>query len=376
MQIAYKTIYGIFNLNSLAPLMHPFCLSEHFGTLDVICLEYAIAGFPLIMIILISLIIRCTSRFQCRKAGSSNNVHTTPKNTLLHAFISFVLLSYTKFSLASTRTIVVSELFDQTGETKQKRIFYAGHLMFSNSNFLLPYGILAIFILILTIICPLLFLLGPLLIDWLMDQRGFSWLHRVWPSIKIHTYLDTFQGYYKSNRRILSVTYFVFRIVIFFSYSFTITFTQAYMVQQIAVSILIAIVAVFRPYKKEYYNNVDMLLFLNLAILNALGLYISVNSDNYFSYRVYKLQCILVWLPFVYIVCYAVWNRLKKRQAYQKVKRKIQMVNFIHNESMPEEREELLHSEEEISADTSSDEDLFRRAAKRNIYQCNTKEQQ
>lgn len=374
MQTAYKTIYGIFNLNSLASLMHPFCLSEYFGTLDVICLEYAIAGFPLIMIILISLTLRCTSRFRCYKVGSSTDVHATPKNTLLHAFISFVLLSYTKFSLASTRTIVVSDLFDQTGETKQKRIFYAGHLMFSSSGFLLPYGILAIFILILTIMCPLLFLLGPLFIDWLMDRQDFSWLHRIWPSIKIHTYLDTFQGYYKSNRRIFSVTYFVFRIAIFFSYSFTTTFIQAYVVQQIAVSILIVIVAVFRPYKKEYYNNVDMLLFLNLAVLNALGIYISVNSDNYFSYRVYKLQCILVWLPLVYIFCYAVWNRVKKRQTYQKVKRKIQMMNFGRLKSMSEERE-LLHSEEE-SVDADSDEDLFRRAAKGNVYQCCTKEQQ
>ena len=371
-QTAYETIYGIFNLNSLASLMHPFCLSENFGTLDVICLEYAIAGFPLVMIILVSLILRCTSRFQCRKAGSSNNVHAAPKNTLLHAFISFVLLSYTKFSLASIRTIVVSDLFDQTGETKQKRIFYAGHLMLSDSGFVIPYGILAIFILILVIVCPLLFLLGPLLINWLMDQQGFGWLHKVWPSIKIHTYLDTFQGYYKCNRRIFSATYFVFRIVIFFSYSFTTTSIQAYVIQQTAVSVLIVTIAVFRPYKKEYYNNVDMLLFLNLAILNALGIYISVNSANYFSYHVYALQCILVWLPLVYIICYAVWNRLKKRQIYQKVKRKIQMVNFARskpNDGISEERQELLHSEEDNSADDDSDEDLFKRAAKGNVYQ-------
>ena len=376
-QTAYETIYGIFNLNSLASLMHPFCLNEHFGTLDVICLEYAIAGFPLVMIVSISLILRCTSRFQCRKVGSSNsknNVHATPRNTLLHAFISFVLLSYTKFSLASTRTIVVSDLFDQTGETKQKRIFYAGHLMLNNSEFLLPYGLLAMFILILIVICPLLFLLGPLFIDWLMDQRGFGWLHQVWPSIKIHTYLDTFQGYYKPNRRIFSSTYFIFRIAIFFSYSFTTTFIQAYVVQQIAVTVLIVIVAIFRPYKKDYYNNVDILLFLNLAFLNALGIYISVNSDTYFSYRVYKIECILVWLPLIYIISYAVWNRLKKRQTYHKVKRKIRMINFVRstpNESRSEEREELLHSREEASADGDSDEDLFRRAAKGNVYQCN-----
>ena len=53
-ETAYKIIYGIFNLNSLSFWMKPFCLNEHFNTLvqDVMCLDYAIAGFPLIMIAL------------------------------------------------------------------------------------------------------------------------------------------------------------------------------------------------------------------------------------------------------------------------------------------------------------------------------------
>ena len=66
-EIAYKTIYCIFNLNSLSVLMKPFCLNEHFNTLDVICLtiDYAIASFPLVMIALIYFAIRCISRFRC-----------------------------------------------------------------------------------------------------------------------------------------------------------------------------------------------------------------------------------------------------------------------------------------------------------------------
>ena len=142
-QTAYETIYGIFNLNSLASLMNPFCLNEHFSTLDVICLEYAIAGFPLLMIILIYLILCCASRFRCHPMDSSttrskDKGEAGPRNTLIHAFTSFVLLSYTKFSLASTRTIVLSNLFDQIGETKQKRVFYAGNLTLDNPKFFFP----------------------------------------------------------------------------------------------------------------------------------------------------------------------------------------------------------------------------------------------
>ena len=95
-QTPYETVYGVFNLN---------CLSEHFGTLDVICLEYVIAVFPLVMIVLISVICQCTSRCRCQCVNSSmytTNLCTAPQNTLLHAFVSFVLLSYTiKFSYRS-----------------------------------------------------------------------------------------------------------------------------------------------------------------------------------------------------------------------------------------------------------------------------------
>ena len=48
------------------------------------------------------------------------------------------------------------------------------------------------------------------------------------------------------------------------------------------------------------------------------------------------------------------------------------MVNFARskpNDGISEERQELLHSEEDNSADDDSDEDLFKRAAKGNVYQ-------
>lgn len=384
LQTAYETVYGLFNLKSLAFLMSPFCLNEHFSTLDVICLEYAIAGFPLVMIILISLAFRCTSRFRCQCVGSSvtkgKYVCNAPQNTLLHAFISFVLLSYTKFSLASTRTIVVSDLFDQTGVTKQKRIFYAGHLTLLHFDFLFPYGLIAYIILFFIVIFPPLLLVGPLLIDWVMEKQGFSCLHRVWPSIKVHTYLDTCHGYYKSDRRWFSCTYFIFRIIIFFCYSFSMTEIQAYVIQQIAVSILIVLVALFRPYKKEYYNNIDILLFLNLAVLNALGIYISVNIDVYFSYKVYIIECILVWLPLIYIIFYAMWSCLKRIKAHHKVKNFIKMSPVVNSafESTVNERERLLKNEDKADTSDNSDEDdeyLYMRAAEGNVYQYGAKKE-
>lgn len=266
--------------------------------------------------------------------SSSSTLHSSegsqvesekPKITLIHAFVAFLFLSYTKFSLATMFTMRVTELFDSTEVAKTRDVIYfAGDLTFSDPNYLVPYGIMAILILVFIVILPLLLLLGPIqFIDWLIDKRGFRCLQRVWPSVTVHTFLDTFQGFYKPNRRFFSGIYFLFRLAVFLNYSFSGTIISQYLFQQVAVMVLIVLVALFRPYTKDFYNYLDVLILFNLGTLNALALYIFSNKSSQFPYKVYIVECIFVWLPFIYIVCYAVWNRTYKRRWYNSFKQKL-----------------------------------------------------
>ena len=406
MEKAYTTIYGFFNLNSLAFLMNPFCISENLTTLHVLTLEYVIAAFPIVMIIIIYLGYRCsTIRCRCyedrrrnrqlRGAGASSTttIQSTdtrqntakprgPKNTLIHAFVAFLFLSYTKFSLASMFTMSITELFNEDGTSNgTDYIYFAGHMRFSDREYLLHYGIPALLILIFIVILPPLLLLGPIqFIDWLMDKRGFRWLQRVWPSITIHTFLDTFQGFYKPNRRFFSGIYFLFRLAVFLDFSFSKTIIEQYIFQQVTVTILIVLVALFQPYIRDFYNYLDVLILSNLAILNALAIYIFNNRFSSFPYKVYIIECILVWWPLIYMLCYVVWNRVHKRKQYNTMKDKlIHLVNptkFSQDEVTDEEREQLLGDkslEESLQVYTNEDPDerLFRRAMRRNRYRSN-----
>ena len=208
------TIYGIFNLESFAFLMHPFCLNKNFTTLHVLCLDYAVALFPLLVIVIIfmpykSKVLCCICRRQTiRNKGTAESevvveadpdratsvrsisasqrpcCKKPPKSTLIHAFTAFVVLSYTKFGLASMRTVHMTELFNATGAFKAQRIYLAGHLSFSDHQFLFPFGILAILVLIFIVFLPPLLLLGPLqFIDWLADKPRFRCILKFWPSI-------------------------------------------------------------------------------------------------------------------------------------------------------------------------------------------------
>ena len=402
MELAYTTVYGIFNLNSLSFLMDPFCVSERLTTLSVISLEYAIASFPLVMIAVIYLVYRCKAlkcscwtrrsrRLHGLEPSTSSTVQSTdglretkisaPKSTLIHAFVAFLFLSYTKFSLASMFTMSITELFNAAGHSYGSNIIYfAGHLSFTDSEYLLPYGIIAILVLVFIVILPPLLLLGPIqFIDWLIDKQGFTCLQRLWPSIKVHTFLDTFQGFYKPNRRFFSGVYFLFRLTVFITFSFSRTIISQYVFQQVAVMILIVLVALLRPYTREFYNYLDILIFFNLGTINALAIYIFTNKTSSFPYAVYAIEYVLVWLPLVYIICYAVWNRVHKRQCYQTAKKKLFQIfhparYFLEN-STSEERGHLLNGQTDRSLEDSvnftsedPDEGLFRRANRRNRY--------
>ena len=397
-QTAYMAIYGIFNLNSLSFIMNPFCLNKNFGTLDVICLDYVIAGFPLVMIVLIYFAFQCTSRFRCPKrrrsvsfvteSESQNSISAdtqttdqdieSPRNNLVHAFSAFMFLSYTKFCLASMKTMALKELYDSNETYVERRIAMAGHLHFSDHKFLFPYGILAIFVFILAVLLPPCLLLGPIqLVDWLIEKPRFSFLRRVWPSIAIHTILDTFQGFYRPGRRFFGSVFVIFRLVVFISYSFAVNINQHYVIQQIAVIVLICLIAIFRPYSNELHNQVNVLIFLNLGIINLLTIFMYTDSAMHFSAKIYTMQCVLVWLPLIYIICYAVWRRVHKRESYRKikesVKKKFKLVNIVsppYDDISSGEKEKLLKDDVSLNGEASDDPDhsMFRRATSKNRY--------
>ena len=394
-ELAYSTIYGIFNLKSLAFLMKPFCLNKSFNTLDVICLDYGIAAFPLVMIILIYLAVQCTSRFSCPKrrestindsdtASSASTrsyvtkqlQHHVPKNTLVHAFSAFMFLSYTKFCLASMKTMAMRELYNSNETYVERRVSLAGQWKFTSHQFIFPYGIIAIFVFIFAVLLPPFLLLGPIqMIDWLIEKPHFRFLGKIWPSITIHTVIDTFQGFYKPGRRFFGSVFVLFRLVVFISYSFAEDINQHYAIQQVAIAVLICLIAMFRPYTNELHNQVNILIFVNLSILNSLTVFMHADSTMHFSAKIYTIQCVLVWLPLIYIICYAIWRRLNKKEAYHMVKDKVKSRLRVHlispirphsEDGTKEEKEKLLKEVDRAPLDV--DEDIFQRATTRNCY--------
>lgn len=331
MHKAYLFVYGLFNFNSFANVMQPFCIGRNFTVLHVLLLEYTLAALPLLVIVCLYFLLRCKSiRCMCchkqklsiqsslllRLPRSMNRKKKKQHKSLVHALVAFILLSYTKLSLVSMKMLSTTKLYDEDGHyLSDPRLYLAGHLSFYSKEYLLPFGLIAMFVVVLFVAIPPLFLLGvPQLIDRLLDKERFSCLRKVWPTVIIHIILDAFQGFYKPNRRFFAGVYFVFRLAILLVYATTSNYLNMYMLQQLLIVLMIVLLAVFKPYKREVFNVVDILIFLNLSVINLISAYVYASSltvvglDQQLANAMYVIQYFLVWLPLLYMLSYLLYK--------------------------------------------------------------------
>ncbi len=79
---------------------------------------------------------------------------------------------------------------------------------------------------------------------------------------------------------------------------------------------MVVLIALCQPYNKEnrIINYIDALIFTNLAIINALSLYLYAStsmSNQAPSHSIFLLQYILILLPLVYMIVCVVWYIVK-----------------------------------------------------------------
>ena len=387
---AYLFVYGIFNFNSFADVMEPFCIGKNFSALDVLLVEYTLAVLPLLMIILIYFLLRCKSvRFSCccgksiRSSSMSRRKWRGKGNSLIHSFVAFIVLSYTKLSLITMKMLVIQRPFDEDGNylMGDLRIHMAGHLSFTSKEYLLPYGLIAMIVLVFFVLLPPLFLLGlPQLVDKLLDKERFSCLRRVWPTVNIHIFLDAFQGFYKPNRRPFAGLYFVFRLVILITYVTT-TALSVYVLQQFFITAMVILLAVFRPYKSNVFNIIDIMIFLNLAVINLISTYgygssLSLAISDYtVSSVIYFIQYFLIWLPLIYMLSYLMYKLLVKVGVYQRIVTKLQKHRstsedrqYLTNNSEIEGSDGMRDDWQSSNQDSLSDSAMFSRAKDTNTF--------
>lgn len=274
-----SSLYGVWNLDFFRTLLPPVCLK--ISTLQALALDYVIAIYPLVLIVTTYIVIDLYDRHFCllvwiwkpfKMCSKSIFSGINIKSSIINAFITFLLLSYVKFLSVSFDLLAFVNAYAPSGKVVGTFLFYDASLRYFGEEHL-PYGILAIIVLVV-------FIILPLVLSCLHPLRCLNRCIGRWPSL--HICLDSYQGYYKDGTegtrdyRWFSSLYLFVRIVLFLVYGF-VKNSCFYPFAMILLLFLVALIVICQPFKSQFsmYNTIHALLILNLAMWFA-----TVTSSN------------------------------------------------------------------------------------------------
>ena len=321
-QLVYTSLYDIWNLNFFDSIPGwQYCLSPNLNSLQIRGLEYLTAVYPLILLGIILLIIVLYERqikivvwmlkpllylARFRRRWSF-------KRSIIDAFATFLVLSFTKFAIISAFITYPTPLYDENGTVAFLTCYVFGEYAYFSKEYA-PY--LAISIVTFIIVC----LLMPLILLLYSLKPVYRCLTKLkltflLPGPKFQIFLNVFYNCYKDGTdgnhdlRFFASVYFGIRVLLVFFYPISPTWESQYILQQIVCTVGVLLFATLQPYKNRFYNCLDASVFSLLAVINVISFYnrhlAAVGSTP--SKPAYWLQIILIFLPVIFMSCYLVF---------------------------------------------------------------------
>ena len=255
------SLYGIWNLDFFRPFYSDICLG--IGPLPTLALDYAIAVYPLLLMIITYLLIVLYDRNYrvitvmwrpFRFLFSYYRRNWDVRTSVIDAYATFFLLSFTKFLSVSFDLLFPTPVYElhQHNYTYSLGLFLAADIeYFGNEHF--PYGILAIIMCLFFVILPVTTLV---LYPFTFFQRFLSIFPGRW-LIFIRTFMDAFQGCYKDGTkpgthdcRWFSSLYFLCLFLLYVLGAFTPSIFASVMVPIVLLNLSLFIMAV-QPFKSS-----------------------------------------------------------------------------------------------------------------------------
>ena len=289
---AISIIYGVWNLDFFHLVFEPICIHPSLNILQVISLDYAVALYPIFLIMLTYLFVKFHDRFISIQRMwkpmflllSHLNKEWRVSNFLTETFGTFFLLSYVKVINTSFALLMPVRVQNVTGDVVGTYLYYNGSMEYFGPEHR-PYLCLAVFMFVT-------FNLIPLLLLGLYPCRCFqSCLNCCRLNCQVlRNFMDTFQGCYKFEPydcRYWAAFYLFLRITLLLIFAFTQT---GYFVVIVGLFMLPAacLTAIVRPYKPKFdmYNTVDTVFFLVLvnASLSLALISLSTFDQSYLNF--------------------------------------------------------------------------------------------
>ena len=334
------SMYGIWNLDFFRLLYPPFCMHPKMTTLHVLFLDYAIAVYPLLLIVTSYILVELhDNNFRLivwlwkpfHRCFVSFRKEWNIKNSLIDAFCTFLLLSYFKFLSVSFDLLVPVSIFNIHGETNGKYyLLFDGSVEYFGPEHL-PFGILALIVLLVFNILPLVLLC---LYPCQCFQRCLNYCRIRGETL--HIFMDSFQGCYKNRTsnacdyRWFSALYLIIRIALMTVYGLIQSNNFVIPLAVCLCLVLLFLLAVFHPYKSPIHNSI------NIFLLFIVCLYLVSDTDVIIAYRTSALLAhsrikkladvitgILFVIPLLFFIALLLYKCFGHRSCTKRVCRRI-----------------------------------------------------
>ena len=311
--LALLSFYSVWSLDMGRILAQNICIGKNIGTMDTIALMYIPAFYSLLLVSITYLLAElhardnyiilrlckpfsfCLSRFKKRVSLSVS---------LINAFATFFLLSYSKLTVTSLLLISPTYLYNINSEHVATVYLYDGTTEYFT-------GWKAIFLSTLGFTVLLVFVLFPSFLLLIYRMKRFQ---RFLKYFKLHrqflvVFMDAFQNCYKdgmnrtSDCRWFSAVYLFYRIIVFSAIVFLrsfFAFKFLYpLISQGTVTITLLLILYFSPYKNSIYNKLDITMFAFSIIVSCLMIVNGILKVDGNSTIVEKLLFSALTLPLI-----------------------------------------------------------------------------
>lgn len=311
----YQLIYHPLNLDffdSFETLS--FCIWEGAEVMDVLAMKYVTILCALILVLMT--IFLWNTRLCAKLSNNSCCRHRTIKNAVIHGLSAFLVMCYSQCARVSFEILGLSVLYGFDNKQLNVVALRAGDQKYFHGRHL-RYAIpAATFLMTLVALPPILLLAYPLIFNVLSkcnlsEFKPVLLLSRLIPM----QLLDSFQSCFKDSYRYFAGLYFLYRSLILATSTFSPSPFHIYVIIELELILILCLHSVVQPYKKTTHNQMDSLIFANLAIINGLSLInfyisrqqnVSGNSDiasNTLQSSIY-IQLFLIYLPSLCVLAY------------------------------------------------------------------------
>ena len=299
--LAFISFGGFLNLDFFRFIIPPFCISDTLTNLHVLTMEYLVALFPLFLTALTYIIIQLHAR-DCRVlvhlwrpfsvcfTPLVRRYQWNPTESLVHVFVTFLILSYSKFLFVSVNLLDNTQVNNSTGAMLGRVLYYDASVVFFSQEHL-PFAVLAIVVLLTFNILPLLVVV---LYPTRVFQKCLNCCRIRWHAV--HAFADAFNGCYKDGTNgtwdycYFAGFYLLLRILHLLIYTYDLLYSSG-VIHHVCITVVILLFVFCRPYKKNLFNILDSFFFL-FALLNVMIVNLSV----------YLLAAVLVLYFIVFIL--------------------------------------------------------------------------